>query len=272
VDFRADFAYSADELLGVLRSPRREQLETAYEGTVDFGAVLAKEVAVFALLGAHGVPVPRVHAWYRRQDPGELSWMLCDYVPHEPVEVLTPPLQRQLGGIARDIHAIRADDPSLQPIRPWPQYMQQRLHGRLAAAARYCQDLPVEEVLAAAGPLLAGRAGAGGSLLHMDLRAANLCVRDGQIVAVLDVANAIGGDPLLELGRIRNYGLLTPEFCDGYGVAAAALAEVASVLDVYELETAALLTVVAVEEAGDEALLVSSRDRVRELCAALLHR
>jgi len=272
VDYWADLAYRGDTLLGVVRSPRHESLATGYEGTVDFGAVLEKEVAVLALLAGHGIPVPPVRAWHRRRGPDELSWMLYDYVPHEPDSTLTPALRRQLGAITRDIHAIVTDHPSLVPDRAWPDYMARRLHERLTSAARYCPELVADEVLAVAGPLLKGRSEVSLALLHMDLRAANVCVRQGQIVAVLDVANAIGGDPLLELARIRNYGLLTTEFCAGYGWPAQALRDVASVLDLYELDTAALLTVVAAEETNDQALLASSQRRVRELSAALLHR
>jgi aminoglycoside phosphotransferase (APT) family kinase protein len=272
VDFWADLAYADDALLGVVRSPRYESLATAYEGTVDFGAVVEKEVAVLALLAEHGVPVPPVRAWRRRRVPDELSWMLYDHVPHEPVETLTPPLQKQLGAIARDIHAISTDDPSLVPDRPWPNYVAERLRTRLTSAVKYCPDLLLDEVLAVAVPLLVSRSAVDLALLHMDLRTPNICVRDGRIVAVLDVANAIAGDPLLELARIRSYGLLTTEFRAGYGLSAEALHDFASVLDVYELDTAALLTVVAVKEIDDEALLARSRGRVRELSAALLRR
>jgi aminoglycoside phosphotransferase (APT) family kinase protein len=124
--------------------------------------------------------------------------------------------------------------------------------------------------LASATRLLAERSTVDPVLLHMDLRPANLCVRDGQIVAVLDVANALAGDPLFELARIRNYGLLTDSFCAGYGLSAGQLRDVGSVVDLYELETAALLTVVAVEEIDDETLHTSSRARLRDLGTLVL--
>lgn len=271
VDFWADLAYIGDTLLGVVRSPRHESLATAYEGAVDFGAVVEKEVIVFRLLAEHGVPVPRVRSWYRRRHPEELSWMLCDHVPHEPVETLTPPMQRQLGAITKDIHAITTVPPSLMPDRPWPEYLTERLRTRLTAAMKYCPELPVDELETTAAALLADRSAADLALLHMDLRPANVCVRDGRIAAVLDVANALAGDPLLELARIRNYGLLTTSFRAGYGLSAEQLHGFAGVLDLYELDTAALLTVVAVEEIDDEALHASSRSRLGELSAALLH-
>jgi aminoglycoside phosphotransferase (APT) family kinase protein len=270
LDFWADLAYSGDKLLGVVRSPRQESLSTAYEGTVDFGAVVEKEIVVLGLLAEHGVPVPRVWGWHRRRGPDEVSWMLYDHIPHEPVEVLTPTLQRQLGAIARDIHAITTVPASLAPDRPWPEYVTTRLTARLTSAIRYCPELPGEDLLAVAARTLANRSTVDFALLHMDLRPANVCVRDGQIVAVLDVANALIGDPLLELARIRNYGLLTDDFCAGYGLSSEQLRDVADVLDLYELDTAALLTVVAVEEIDDKTLHASSCARLRELSRAVL--
>ncbi|HEX6869696.1 MAG TPA: phosphotransferase [Micromonosporaceae bacterium] len=269
VDFWADLAYVGDRLLGVLRSPRHEVLVTAYEGVVDFGAVVEREVIVFGLLAEAGVPVPRVHAWYRRRDPNERSWLLCEQVPHEPVETLTPALQLRLGAIAKEIHAISTGIAALLPDQPWPRYLAGRLADRLRSARRYCPELPVDELLGIAEPLLAGRSAVQPVLLHLDLRPANLCVRDGQIAAVLDVANAVAGDPLLELARIRNYGLLTSDFQAGYGLSGEWLRDHARVLDLYELDTAALLTVVAVEEIQDEALHAQSRRRLLELSAAL---
>ncbi len=270
MDFWADLAHVGDRLLGVVRSPRHESLSTAYEGTVDFGAVVEKEIVVLGLLAEHGVPVPRVWGWHRRQGPDELSWMLYEHIPHEPVEALTPALQRQLGTIARDIHAITPVPPSLAPDRPWLDYLTERLTARLTSAATYAPELPVEELLARAARLLTERSTVDLVLLHMDLRPANVCVHDGQIVAVLDVANALAGDPLFELARIRNYGLLTTSFREGYGLSAEQLRDCADVLDLYELETAALLTVVAVEEIDDETLHASSRARLRELSALVL--
>jgi aminoglycoside phosphotransferase (APT) family kinase protein len=86
----------------------------------------------------------------------------------------------------------------------------------------------------------------------MNLRAANVCVREGGIVALIDVANCLVGDPLLELGRIRAHGLLDQEFLTGYGLDLATLTHnEMTLLDVYDLDTAALLTVVGIEEIDD---------------------
>ena len=83
----------------------------------------------------------------------------------------------------------------------------------------------------------------------MDLRPANLGVRDGRIEAIIDVANCTVGDPLLELARIRRHGLFGEEFLGGYGLDVCEPGpDELTLLDIYELDTAALLTVVAAEE------------------------
>lgn len=270
VDFWADLACRGDEVLGVVRTPRYQTVQTSYEGTVDFGAVIEKEVLVLGLLASQGVPVPAVHGWRRSHGPGGLSWLLCDYVEHEPTSTLTPELQQGLGQLARTIHSVTTDAPELLPATRWPTYVVDRLRNRLTAAAMYLADLPIDELLRRAAPAVAPRQASATSLLHMDLRAANLCIRAGRIVAVLDVANAIVGDPLLELARIRSYGLLTEAFCAGYGTSPEELGQWRTLLDIYELDTAALLTVVAVEEAADADLYASALARVEELTAALL--
>jgi aminoglycoside phosphotransferase (APT) family kinase protein len=272
VDFWADLAYRGDGVLGVVRTPRHESLETSYEGTVDFGAVVEKEVVVLRLLADHGVPVPAVRGWRRSRGPGGLSWLLCDHVAHEPAPTLTPALQHELGRIARTIHGITTDAPQLRPTAPWPAYVLDRLETRLIAAGKYCEQLPIDELLRLAEPAVAVRAASATALLHMDLRPANVCIRGGRIVAVIDVANAIVGDPLLELARIRSYGLLTEPFCAGYGATLQDLVRWRSLLDIYELDTAALLTVVAVEEAADDKLFASARTRIEQLSGALLGR
>jgi aminoglycoside phosphotransferase (APT) family kinase protein len=99
----------------------------------------------------------------------------------------------------------------------------------------------------------------------MDLRPANVCVADGGIAALIDVANCIVGDPLMELGRIRGYGLLTDEFLAGYGSPELSPA----LLDLYELDTALLLTVVSVEEFDDPDLHRDQAARAAELAARI---
>ena len=251
VDFWADIV-ETDEVVGVIRSPRAELVDTSYEGVVDFGAVIEKEVRALELMSAAGIPVPEVLGWQRTGRAGESSWILLSFVPHD--DDPDVPLAR-LGELARRLHAIRPRVPGLSPPPSWAEFVWRRLRQRLAAARSYCA-LPADADLeGGVTELLTARGNYATSLLHMDLRAANVCVKNGNIAALIDVANCIVGDPLMELGRVRAYGLLCDDFLSGYGLDLDRLSpEEMTLLDIYELDTAALLTVVAVEEFDDRAL------------------
>ena len=269
VDFWADLVTQAGVQVGVLRSPRYETLETSYDGPVDFGDIIEREVTALGLMSAGGLPVPRVLGW-QRGESGAPSWVLLTYVAHD--DDPDVPL-RQLGELTRRLHDIRPRLPGLEPAGDWAAFMCGRLFARLAAARAYCDPRFDDDLRAGVAGLLRSRHGHASSLLHMDLRAANLCVRDGRIAAIIDVANCMVGDPLLELGRIRGYGLLDDQFLGGYGLDAHAFGpDELTLLDIYELDTAALLTVVAVEETDDAALHAEQAARTEYLTARIAQR
>jgi Phosphotransferase enzyme family len=247
VDFWADRTQAGGQA-AVLRSPRHEFVETSYEGVADFGDVIEREVTALGLMSAAGLPVPSVLGW-QRGEPGVPPWVLLAHVEHDDDPHVPLP---QLGELTRRVHDIRPQLPGLEPAGDWATLMCDRLFQRLGAARAYC-SLPADHDLKAGiAELLRPRHSHATSLLHMDLRAANLCVREGRIAAIIDVANCMVGDPLLELGRIRRYGLLDDQFLGGYGLDVHRLGpDELTLLDIYELDTAALLTVVAVEEIDD---------------------
>jgi hypothetical protein len=256
VDSWVDLVTRRRAPFAVVRSSKVERRLTRYEGLVDYGRVLEKEVVVAGLLRAAGVPTPAVIAWQRTADPDrEPSWMLVEFVAHQPADQLSRDCERQLGAIARRIHAIEPageDLRSFERIDCWRDWIRQRILARVAAAARYMpvpEEAAVERRLRAA---LAARPAHPRALLHLDLRGPNLAVDGGRIVSVFDLANAVVGDPYLELARIRGCGLLTPAFLEGYGSDPHLAHDRA--LDVYELDLAALLVVVSREEMGDERL------------------
>lgn len=97
----------------------------------------------------------------------------------------------------------------------------------------------------------------GGSLLHLDVRAANLRCTQGSVRALLDWSNALVGDPALELARLAEFARLPENGIDfegvlrGYGEAPD-LGDPA--FAVYRLDAAVMLAVVFLHEAPDEAL------------------
>ncbi|OLF18556.1 phosphotransferase family protein [Actinophytocola xanthii] len=268
VDFWADLLHDGDQLLGVVRSPRVELVPTSYEGVVDFGEVLLKEAVAAELLARAEVPVPRVLRTRRTDSADRVSWSLAEFVESEDNFPVAPVLA-ELGGLTRTIHEIEPDTGLLAPKRSWTEFFTTRLGQRMASAAKYT-ELPVPaDFVDRLGALLVGREHAATRLLHMDLRPPNLCVRSGRVVAVLDLANCLVGDPLLELARIRSYGLLDDAFLEGYGRPHPVdeLEEV--LLDLYQLDTEVLLVSVAVEEIGDQDLHREKIAATRRLCARI---
>jgi len=272
VDCWVDLVRRSRAPLAVVRSPKIECSQTRYEGLVNFGAVFEKEVVVSRLLREAGVPTPLVLAWHRSMDPAkEPSWMLLEFFPHEPADHLSKETQHQLGRIAHRIHAIQpagGDLRRLSPPDPWNTWISNRILMRLTAAERYMPIPALSKLEPALRAALSRREDHVPALLHLDLRAPNLAIRGNRIRGVLDLSNAILGDPYLELARIRGSDLLTPEFLQGYGATFLELEQNRPALDAYELDLAALLVVVSREEIDDDLL----HDRMVKRTTMLLER
>jgi hypothetical protein len=264
VDCWVDLVMRSGRPLVCVRSAKVERLATRYDGIVDFGEGLEKEVVVSRLLRDANIPTPEILAWHRADSAQDPSWMLVEYVPHAPTETLSEQSERELGVLARRIHEIRppADRAArLPPGAPWQQWITRRILARVDAARRYMALPRLDRLEKAIGGVLQHRSSGPGSLMHLDLRAPNLAIANDRIIGVFDLSNALVGDPYLELARIRGSGLLTPSFLAGYGVADADLERNRRVLDVYELDVTTLLVVVSREEFDDPELHVRMVER-----------
>jgi aminoglycoside phosphotransferase (APT) family kinase protein len=269
-DFRADLAVRDGRVLGVVRTPRVEIADTDYDGVIDYGAVLAKEVRVGRLLRRHGIPTPAVLASGERGD-GALTWVMSELVEQGTADALSPAMQSELGRLCARIHGIPAGEVrAVLPPASWHDVFLGRMAHRLAGLSRLCAIGDPARLLARIRQIATGHQPSRLSLLHLDLRPENLCVDGDRIVAVLDLANATVGDPLFELGRLRAIGQLTDRFLGGYGEVRAVPDGIAGpVMLVYELETTALLTAVAKEETQDATLFDRMRARSEEIVAQL---
>src|SRR5262245_32508314 len=79
-DFWADLVETS-EFTAVVRSPKVELVDTSYDGVVDFGGVIEKEVRALELMAAAEIPVPKVLGWQRSPRPDAPSWILLSFVP-----------------------------------------------------------------------------------------------------------------------------------------------------------------------------------------------
>ena len=170
----------------MLRVPHREIADTSYDGRVDFAELVRREATVQSLLTDGGVPCPRLVAWGRRQEGYCCSWTLSEYIPHEPVDRLDDRLETQLGRVTRSIHAVVPDCARLQRPEPWEDDFAHRVTRRIDALGERGQLPAVGDLTTALREAVRGRSHSADRLLHMDLRADNICVCDGKIVAVLD--------------------------------------------------------------------------------------
>ena len=268
-DYHADLALAPGQWTRVVLSPRVEELNTSYEGSVDFGEVINRQALAYAAAGSAGVPVPSVYlARHRRESQHGRSLLLLEQVPDD--ESWSARSDYQLGELVRQLHAIPGwviDGGPGDPVA-WRDVVSARLTQRLSAAQRHLglSDLPdVQRILDAElaetpkRPL--------DRLLHMDIRRPNICVTDQHIGGLIDFANVIRGDPLFELARIRYSGLLSNDFLRGYGIEdpAAWSRENAALLALYEIDIASLLVTVAIEEADTPDLFAQASTRLREL-------
>lgn len=274
VDCWVDLVVDQTRPVAVVRTARSEILHTSYEGVVDFRDTVEKEVGVASLLREVSIPTPEVLAWNLRsdEDPRDRSWVVYEYVPHIPCSEVPESVHEQLGFIASRIHAIRpgADETvAVKSCGGWESHVIDRILQRLSAARRYMELPPLEEIRSALTEIIAGRESSAGSLLHLDLRAPNLAIVDGRIAAILDLSNAMVGDPVLELSRLRACGLLSERFWRGYAWQEKDRLSVHELLDAYELDISALLVVVSREEFSDPVLHENMKARTRELLERL---
>jgi hypothetical protein len=213
---------------------------------VDTRALLVWEDRVTRYLAGNGIPV----AGPVRLVLGEPDALISRYVPDDGGDA--DPVG--LGALLARLH--RLPPPPDAPVAagglPLPRLLPNRIGRRWHELALLVPDLPPRPSPARLAALLAGRPG--GSLLHMDVRAANLRTVGGTVLALLDWSNALVGDPALELARLTEFARLPDNGLDVTGV----LAGYGPAPDpddpaflVYRLDAAVMLAVVFVSETPD---------------------
>ncbi|MGA8115962.1 MAG: phosphotransferase [Actinocatenispora sp.] len=266
LEFMVHRTTTADHDL-VLRSPLGPRFQSnANDPNVDTRALLSWEYAVTGHLVRAGFPVATPH----RLVLGEPDALVSEYVPDDGAGA-DPEL---LGRLLRTLH--RLPPPAHRPVAcdglATARLIPHRIGHRWRALRSLGIDLPADPRLDGLAELL-DRPSAG-SLLHLDVRAANLRAVDGRPLALLDWSNALVGDPALDLGRLAEFARLPDNGLDhdavlaGYGdrpspdpVAGWA----------YRLDAAVMLAVVFLSEAPDETRGVQAADRLREVWHRYAH-
>lgn len=192
-----------------VKAPWRRFPGGSYGPGVDCRALLRQERDLAAWAAGLGVPVPQIFALHETeaQDVLVMAFVEADDGEPDPAE---------FGRLLRTLHD--APPPDLVPFThgpagDMPAAIADRIRQRIERLAGLGEVLPVPDPAALRAALRPARR----SLLHLDLRPANLRCRGGRIAAVFDWSNALIADPAFELARMAEAGTLTDAILDGYG-------------------------------------------------------
>ena len=233
-----------------LRASRRRFESNDNDPSVDMGALLRREAERTGILAEAGLPVAR----HFEIVEGEVDVAVSEFIRAD-TDVFS---SRELGTIAARLHALGAPN-NVRPAAASPSTFRTTIAERLSrrwAILRTIEPrlpaLPSPHELASTIPDDYEPA-----LLHLDLRASNLLVREGTIRAVIDWSNSMIGDPALELARTAEYsrlaenGLDYPDFAHGYASVRPLPRCPADAWQLYRLDAAAMLAIVFTREAAD---------------------
>jgi aminoglycoside phosphotransferase (APT) family kinase protein len=269
LEFQVFEALTADNTKKVvLRCPAGDRFQSnANDRYVDTRALLQWEHTVASHVAAHGIPV----ATPLELILGDIDVLVSDYVPDDGRGAD----QTELGTLLRRLHAIPPPPaPSVAGgTAPPAEVISRRITARWQELSTAVPGLPAGFAARELAAVLAGQPAT--SLVHLDVRAANLRCVSGRVLGLLDWSNALVGDPLLELGRLAEFARLEGNKLDlapilaGYGASADILTLDRPELLVYRLDAAVMLAVVFLFEAPDDALGQSALDRVLEIHARL---
>lgn len=219
---------------------------------VDRRALLIQEYEVARHLADHGVPVARPVDLLLFD---EMDVLVSEYLPDDGAGVDGEALGRTLALL----HS--APPPAVRLVasengQPTGEVLLRRIVRRWAELTRLEPGLPALPDPTALAALLPSAGSL--SLLHLDVRAANLRCQ-GRQAALVDWANALVGDPGLELARVTEFASMPGNGIDldgllrGYGKRAVELAAMPG-FALYRLDAALMLALVFRAEAPDPVL------------------
>lgn len=245
----------------VVKTPWTRHIANDNDAHQDARDLLRQESALLRFARSVGVPVPEVALLHVE---GEVDLLVTAFVPNNG----SPPDGEELAAVLATLHS--APPPAL-PLVAQPGPFAAVVAERVIRRARVVEQLAgVRLALPPASELEATiRSGdRAHSLLHLDVRSANLLTVGGRIAALIDWTNALVGEPALELARIAEYGSASASFFEAYERRRSARASGAREL-LYRLDAAVMLAVVFLSEAPDPEQAAPRVLRARELAEGL---
>jgi hypothetical protein len=247
-----------------VRAPWNRWISNDNDENLDARELLQQEVMLASHLGAHGVATPKVYSLHLGED--DFDFMVSMFIDHDQ----SSPDARQFGQLMKAIHGNLPPNVPLviESGLPINEVLAERLVRRLRVVERQTRielDIPeLNDVKAMLEWEPVRRC-----VLHMDARPENILTQEGTILAIVDWANALIGDPALELARIAEYGYLSKDFLIGYGDQNC-FAHIPPYVELlYRLDTAVMLAVVFLAEAPDPHRAKIQVKRVIDICAKL---
>ncbi|MED0992263.1 phosphotransferase family protein [Bacillus nitratireducens] len=257
-----NIVFRGDSEKGALafRVPWEREVENINEDLFNSRISLQKETELSKFCYSKGIPVPKIHGLHLS---AELDFLISDHVStdHMPISAC------KIGKLVSELHSIPIDGLQYeQNIRePISKYIAERIVKRIEgfnAITNYGVKLPetktIEHILSTADHVK--------SLLHMDIRPANLIGYNGEVKAIVDWDNALIGHPLLELMRIAETNEVSwDEFKAGYknDNIFSATSHIVSLF--YRLDTAVMLANLFIAHLKIEDKGVFYKERVKAL-------
>lgn len=232
-----------------VRFPARPVESNANDPWVETAELLRHEALVYRHLGPLGFPVPRVYGHYTY----DVDVLVCEYLSGDGSAFSS----YDLGGLLATLHELPVPA-GISPSRSFEVFRDtlcERVFRRWSVLRGMHPEL---------GPIPAARRLADmipddltGSLLHLDVRAANLITTRGALRGVVDWSNSLVGDPALELARARlnaglaENGLDADALWKGYAQVRDFPERTPECWNLYRLDAAVMLALVFTSEAPD---------------------
>ncbi|OJD62290.1 phosphotransferase family protein [Bacillus sp. NH11B] len=257
-----NIVFRGDSEKGALafRVPWGREVENINEDLFNSRISLQKETELSKFCYSKGIPVPKIHELHLS---AELDFLISDYVStdHMPISAF------KIGKLVSELHSIPIDGLQYeQNIRePISKYIAERIVKRVEGFNTITDcgiKLPdvqtIKHILSRADHIK--------SLLHMDIRPANLIGYNGEVKAIVDWDNALIGHPLLELMRIAETNEVNwEEFKEGYKNDSIFNATPHIVSLFYRLDTAVMLANLFIAHLKIEDKGVFYKERVKAL-------
>ncbi|MEV7940789.1 phosphotransferase [Kitasatospora sp. NPDC088264] len=267
LEFSVFRAQARDGQPVAVRLARQRFESNANDPHVDTRTLLRQEYAIAKHLAAHGLPVAQPRELVLADDPAAPDVLLSAYVPDDGSDLDS----FELGHLLARLH--RVPPPQLRPVAAegtgTAAAIAARIGRRWAEIGRRVGDWPEPPAASLIAGHLAGFTE--DSLLHLDVRSANIRRHQGRAVALLDWSNALLGPPALEFGRLVEYARYPENDLDpaavrsGYARTATAPADDDPCLAVGRLDAALMLALVFLSEAPDAGRGPAAADHAREL-------